>query len=249
MSRLRTLKPEQDAFGQMLWNYYKGKDACEIVERDDGFFSARPENPKMYFSDYEDWPSIEQKAMQSVRGNVLDIGCGAGRHSLYLQKKGFNVVGIDSSPLAIKVCRLRGLKKAWVVPIEDIAFKSDSFDTIMLLGGNFGLLGNPRKARRLLKRFDKITGRNAVILAETRDPYKTSNPEHLDYHRRNGERGRLSGQMKIRARFEKAVTKWFDWLIVSKEEMKELLRGTGWKVREFIDSEDSAYPAIIEKKA
>jgi len=80
--------------------------------------------------------------MEFVKGRVLDIGCGAGRHSLYLQKKGFDVLGIDSSPLAIKVCKLRGLEKAKVMAIEDINFKPDSFDRIIMMGNNFGLFGS-----------------------------------------------------------------------------------------------------------
>jgi hypothetical protein len=59
----------------------------------------------------------------------------------------------------------------------------------------------------------------------------------------------MSGQLRGRVRFEKFVSKWFDWLMVSKEEMKEILNGTGWKVKEFIDSGDSQYVAIIEKIA
>lgn len=246
MSESKTMKPEQDAFGQMMWAYYRGKEVCEIVERDDGYFSAY-HGPKVYFSEYRDWPLIGQKAMQFAKGRVLDIGCGAGRHSLYLQKKGLEVLGIDSSPLAIKICKLRGLKKAEIMSLEDVDFKPDSFDTILMMGGNFGLLGSLTKARRLLKRFHKMTSEDALIIAETRDPYKTDNPAHLEYHKLNKKRGRMSGQVRIRVRFEKTVAEWFDWLMLSKEEMRELLQGTGWKVSEFIESEDSRYTAIIEK--
>ncbi|MDP2650044.1 MAG: methyltransferase domain-containing protein, partial [bacterium] len=59
----------------------------------------------------------EKDAMKFAGGRVLDIGCGGRRHSLYIQKKGFDVVGIDNSPLAIKISRLRGLKKAKVLLI------------------------------------------------------------------------------------------------------------------------------------
>ena len=69
----------------------------------------------MYFSEYENWHTIEKKAMVFVKGKVLDIGCGVGRHSLYLQKKGFDVLGIDNSPLAIKVSKLRGVKKTKIM--------------------------------------------------------------------------------------------------------------------------------------
>ena len=81
----------------------------EIIERDDGYITAM--SLKFYFSEYEDWPLVEKKALTFVKGRVLDIGCGVGRHILYLQRKNFKVLGIDNSPLSIKVCKLRGVKK------------------------------------------------------------------------------------------------------------------------------------------
>ena len=240
------MKRAEDAFGRMLWAYYNGQRVFEIDERDDGYIEAST-SPKMYFSDYEDWPQHEKKAIEYVKGRVLDIGCGAGRHSLYLQKKGLDVLGIDNSPLAIKVCKLRGLKKAKIMSIEDIDFKPKSFDTIIMMGNNFGLFGSFQKARSLLKRFHKITSDDGLIVAETRDPYKTDNPAHLEYHELNRKRGRMGGQVRIRVRFEKYATPWFDYLFVSKEEMDEILKGTGWKVKQYIDSGNALYIAIIEK--
>ncbi|MCW3980178.1 MAG: class I SAM-dependent methyltransferase [Candidatus Bathyarchaeota archaeon] len=238
----------EDAFGQEMWACYKGEEASEIVERDDGYFDASPNGPKTYFSKYEDWQLFERKAMEFVRGRVLDVGCGAGRHSLYLQEKGLNVVGIDNSPLAVEVCRLRGLRKAIVMSIEDVNFKPDSFDTIIMMGNNFGLFGSFKKARSLLKRFHKMTSKNGLIIASTRDAYGTDNPDHLEYHRLNKKRGRMGGQLKVRIRFRKYVSKWFDYLIVSKKELGDILEGTGWKIREFIDSAGSEYIAVVGKQ-
>ncbi|NIQ07972.1 MAG: class I SAM-dependent methyltransferase [Candidatus Korarchaeota archaeon] len=178
---------------------------------------------------------------------MLDIGCGVGRHSLYLQKRGFEVVGIDNSPLAIKVSRLRGLKKAKVMSIDDLDFPAGYFDTVIMMGNNFGLFSSFKKARRLLRKFSKMTTENAVIIAHTRDPYKTDNLDHLEYHKLNKSKGRMGGQVRIRIRFGKYVGRWFDYLMVSKEEMEEILEGTGWKIDEFIDSNDSEYVAIIGK--
>ena len=241
------LKSEEDAFGQEMWACYRGERTSEIVERDDGYFEAAQYCPKMYFLEYEDWPVFERKAIESVKGRVLDIGCGAGRHSLHLQKRGLNVLGIDSSPLAIKICKLRGVKKAKVMSIEEVNFKPDSFDTIIMMGNNFGLFGGFEKARRLLKKFHKMTSKNGLIIASTRDAYKTENPDHLECHRRNREGARMGGQLRIRVRFRKYVGRWFDYLIVSKKEMQEILKGTGWKIKELIDSDNSEYMAIIEK--
>ena len=93
-----------------------------------------------------------------------------------------------------------------------------------------------------------MTSESALIIADTRDPYETDNPAYLEYHRLNRKKGRMGGQIRLRIRFEKYVGRWLDYLMVSKEEMKEILNGTGWKVRDFIDSEDSRYVAIIEKQ-
>lgn len=241
------MKPEEDAFGQVLWAYYRGEEVFEVVERDDGYVDAM--SPKAYFSGYEDWHPIEKRAMEFVKGRVLDVGCGAGRHSLYLQKKGFSVLGIDISPLAIKICELMGLKKAEVMSIEEVNLKPKSFDAIIMMGNNFGLFGSFKKARRLLEKFHKMTSENALIIADTRDIYKTDNPAHLEYHMINKKKGRMAGQVRIRIRFRKYVGRWFDYLMVSKKEMKEILDGTGWKIKEFIDSGNSEYLAIIEKVA
>jgi 2-polyprenyl-3-methyl-5-hydroxy-6-metoxy-1,4-benzoquinol methylase len=245
---MKKIKPEEDAFGQEMWAYYKGEEASEIVERDDGFFNASPKGPGIYFSEYEDWDLLDRKAVELVKGRVLDIGCGAGRHSLYLQRKGFDVLGIDSSPLAIKICKLRGLRRARVMAIEQLNFKPNSFDTVIMLGSNFGLFGSFGRAKRLLKKLHRMTSRNGLIVASTRDTYKTDNPDHLEYHKLNRKRGRMAGQLRLRIRFRKCVGRWFDYLIVSKKEMEEILKGTGWQIREFIDSDVSAYVAVIEKE-
>jgi len=105
---MSVLTKSQDAQGRAMYDYYKGKQVSEIIERDDGYIDTS-EGPKVYLSEYKDWSLHVRQAMKYVRGWVLDIGCGGGRHSLYLQNKGFDVLGIDTSPYALKVCKLRGL--------------------------------------------------------------------------------------------------------------------------------------------
>jgi SAM-dependent methyltransferase len=246
---MKKLKPMEDAYGQEVWAHFNGKKSFEIVERNDGYFDVSTGAPS-YFSEYDYWSEHEKDAMKFVKGRVLDIGCGAGRHSIYLQSKGFDVTGIDNSPLAIKVCRLRGLKKAKVMSITEIdGFKPNSFDTVIMLGNNFGLFGSFRKAKLLLNKLYNVTSSHAIIIAESNDPYKTDNPFHLEYQKSNRRRGRMAGQLRIRIRYRKYLGNWFDYLIVSKEEMKKILKGTKWKIKKFIDSNSSTFIAIIEKHA
>ncbi len=239
------MKESEDAHGRLMYDFLKGKETFEIVERDDGYFQALPASG--YFSDYRNWSTRHKNAMKYVKGRVLDIGCGAGRHSLYLQRRGFNVLGIDISPNAIKTSRLRGLKNAKVMSITQVGAKLGIFDTLLMMGGNFGLFANPKKAGLLLRRFYKMTSPAARIVAEVRDPYKTKDPLHLDYHRFNRKRGRMSGQLRIRVRYKKHATPWFDYLLVSKEEMKGMLKATGWRIRRIIGASTPLYVAIIEK--
>ncbi len=242
------MEENEDAYGRQMYDYLKGRrGAPEIVERDDGFISVSA-GAKFYFAEYKDWDGRERKAMRHVRGRVLDVGCGAGRVSLYLKNKGFYALGVDVSPLAIHVSKTRGLKNARVMPITKISSKLGKFGTIIMFGNNFGLFGNPHRAKWLLKRFHRLTTDNARIIVESLDPYKTNDPDHLEYHRFNKRRGRMPGQVRIRVRYRKYVTPWFDYLLVSKQEMRNILNGTGWGIeRTLTSSKSPAYVAIIEK--
>ena len=237
-----------DAYGSQLMAVYRGAtNTSEIVEREDKLISISTW-PARYFADYSTWAPREKKAMRLVKGRVLDIGCGAGRHGLYLQQKGFDVTGIDNSPGAIKVCKLRGHRKAKLMSVTDIhRFKKNSFGTIIMMGNNFGLFGSYKQARHLLKQMHRITSASGQIIAETVNPYSTTDPLHTGYHRLNRRRGRMGGQLRIRLRHGKVVGPWFDYLLVSQAELKKILHGTGWQLAKILQDKGPAYTAVITK--
>lgn len=240
------MQEDKDAFGHALWECYEGERGRFVVERDDGHVDCG--NSEAYFEDYEEWPERVKRAMERVEGRVLDIGCGAGRHALYLQEEGYKVVGIDNSPLCVELCEERGLENGKVLPIEDLDdLEENSFDTVLMLGANFGLLHGLEQAAEMLDKLDRITKEDARIIAESQDPYDTEDEMHKSYHEMNRERGRMPGQLRLRVRFRKYKTDWFDYLNVSKEEMKDVLEDTGWQVDKFIDGEGSKYIAVIER--
>jgi 2-polyprenyl-3-methyl-5-hydroxy-6-metoxy-1,4-benzoquinol methylase len=102
-----------------MYDFYRGREAWEVIERDDGFVSLGG-GPATYFASYEEWPSHQRRGIRLAKGKVLDIGCGAGRVAVHLQAQGLDVVGIDTSPFAVKVCKLRGLKKARLLSIMEV---------------------------------------------------------------------------------------------------------------------------------
>ena len=242
------MKVAEDAYGLQLLAQYQSRTAkAEIIERDDNYIDTGSV-PGLYFLEYEQWSPIEQQAVALAQGRVLDIGCGAGRHSLYLQQQGFDVTAIDNSPGAIEVCQLRGLKNALVRPIANVdEFAPNSFETILMLGNNFGLFGDPKSAKLLLAKLSRITSPEARIIAGTRNPYQTESREHLEYQELNRQRGRMPGQIRMRVRFGRAVGAWFDYLLVSPEEMGEVVAGTGWRITDFMGAEGPNYIAMIDK--
>ena len=226
-----------DAFGQMLLD----ATGPEIIERDDGFLDAAK---LVYLAPVAQWPAVERRALRWVRGRVLDVGVGAGRAALELQRRGRSVVGIDVSPGALEVARARGVRDARLLAFEDVDASLGKFDTIVMLGNNFGLFGSPSKAKRLLRRLRPLADR---VVAGSNDPYTTEDPAHLGYQERNRKRGRMAGQLRLRVRYRDLIGPWFDYLIVSPDEMATILEGTQWRIRRLLQESGSGYyVAVLE---
>lgn len=242
----RVMQPEQDAYGHAIRDYHEDGEGFELVERDDGWI-APSGGPEQYFRGYEDWPDRQRAAMEHVEGRVLDIGCGAGRHARHLQDQGHDVVGIDVSPGAIEVCRDRGVAEVRELGIESVTDLEGPFDTILMLGNNFGLVGTRETAGGRLEALATVAAPGATLLAETRDPYATDDPDHRAYHDRNAERGRLGGALRMRVRYRGYATPWFDYLLASPDEMATLVDGSPWRVDERIDggAESAEYVGVL----
>jgi SAM-dependent methyltransferase len=248
MTSLARMKDSQDAFGHALLDHLDGHETYEIIERDDGLIdiSAPAES---YFAPFTAWSPLEQEAAERATGRVLDIGCGAGRFAVHFQDQGHDVVAIDVSPLAIAVCKRRGVRDARVLSITGIPRSLGRFDTMVMMGNNFGLFGSRLRARWLLRRFRRNTTPEARIIAQVLDPYQTSDPFHLAYQEANRRRGRMSGQIRMRVRYRKYATPWFDYLFVSQDELRDLLDETGWRVAELIGTSGPLYIVSLEKAA
>lgn len=214
--------------------------ASEIIERDDGFITSAGLN---YFAPVRRWPAVERRALRYVRGRVLDVGVGAGRVALELQARGREVVAIDVSPGAVEVARNRGVSDVRLLAFEEVDASLGHFDTVVMYGNNFGLFGSRAKARRLLRRLRPFVAR---IVATSNDPYATEDPAHLTYHERNRARGRMSGQLRLRVRYRDLVGPWFEYLIVSPDEMADIVESTGWQLRRLVRDEGSYFVAVVD---
>lgn len=155
----------KDLFGQAILDYQLGNYTEDIKTETD--ISEEDELPLPYlFRTYEQMPYLEQKALDMAHGKVLDVGCGAGGHALYLQSKNIDVTSIDISPKAIEACKLRGIKNAFVQDIMEIEGK---FDTILLLMNGAGMCGRLRKIDAFLQKLKSLLNENGQILTDSSD--------------------------------------------------------------------------------
>ncbi len=234
-----------DAFGAALlrcWDSGVTEGvAHQVVERDDGHLSVG--DVVQYFAPEHDWPPADRWAAERVTGRVLDVGCGAGRHAVALAGRGHDVTGVDPSPGAVEVASARG-----VTAVVGTAERPPDgpFDTVLLLGGNLGLLASADHARVVLTALATVTADGGRLLGTCLDPHRTDDEAHLAYHRWNRERGRLPGQTRMRVRDGAVATDWFDYLLVSPDELRPLLDGTPWRLRE-VHEHGPAYAVHLDR--
>ncbi|MBU1158719.1 MAG: class I SAM-dependent methyltransferase [Candidatus Thermoplasmatota archaeon] len=236
-----------DPFGEAYRGYLSGNHEPMVIEREDGYVDT--DNLESYFASYSDFPACQKKALEKAKGRVLDIGMGVGRVALHLQKKGFDVVGVDISDLAISIARERGVKFALKMSACDLDFPDNRFDTVMALGNNFGLCGSPDMVAAMLVRLRRIISDDGIIIAESLDPLNTTLPEHLSYHEENRSRGNPPGQTRIRFRYGKSVGAWYDLLLTTPAEMKAISARAGWTVSEMFYYPESGpmYTVVLSK--
>lgn len=155
----------KDVFGKALLDYQNDNYTEEIITWTS--ISGEDTLPLPYlFRDYSEMPLLEQKALQLCRGTILDVGCGAGSHSLYLQNNGFSAKGIDVSEGAVDVCKRRGLTH---IENKAILNETKTFDTILLLMNGTGIFNTLNEAPKYLSHLKSLLNPNGQILIDSSD--------------------------------------------------------------------------------
>ena len=154
-----------DVFGTAILDYQEGNHTEDLVTSTS--ISEEDTLPLPYlFRDFPEMPALEQTALKLSKGSVLDVGCGAGSHSLYLTSKGLDVKSIDISEGAIKACQLRGLKNAQVL---DVMNETASFDTLILLMNGSGIFQSLAHTPLVLSHLKTLLKPGGQILIDSSD--------------------------------------------------------------------------------
>jgi SAM-dependent methyltransferase len=156
----------KDLFGQAILDF-QTNNSPEDLQTETSITEA-DEMPVAYlFRAFDQMPLLEQTALELAKGKTLDVGCGAGSHSLHLQNKGLEVTSIDISAKAIDACQLRGLKHARVQHV--LAIQNETFDTILLLMNGTGIFRTLKELPTYLQKLQSLLNPNGQILIDSSD--------------------------------------------------------------------------------
>lgn len=232
-----------DIFGKALLDFQSGNYAEDIVTHSS--LEEKDTIPVPYlFRDHENMPLLEQEALKHCYGKVMDIGCGAGSHSLYLQKNGFDVTAIDTSAGAIEVCRQRGLKK--VIQADIMNYSDEKFDTLLMLMNGIGIVGNLRGLDAFLGHAKKLLKPNGSILCDSSDIIYMFETEDGDYDL--PENKEYYGEVEFTMEYKEEKSNAFEWLYLDFDTLAVVAKKNGYVCEMLLDGKHYDYLVKLSLK-
>jgi 2-polyprenyl-3-methyl-5-hydroxy-6-metoxy-1,4-benzoquinol methylase len=157
----------KDLFGKAILDFQTNNNPQDLIT-ETSISEADEMSVAYLFRSFDTMPALEQKALQLAKGKVLDVGCGAGSHSLYLQEeRNLDVTAIDISVYAIEACKLRRIRKAKVQDVMQL--KDEKYDTILLLMNGAGMCGRLKNMGTFLLKLKSLLNENGQILLDSSD--------------------------------------------------------------------------------
>ena len=231
-------------YGLALSDYDKGNvSATLIIYRDDG---RRDELPMSTFFRQPQEYELERTALDLCYGHVLDVGAGAGIHTLFLQERGSLVCAIDVSPEAVQIMQKRGVLD--VRQADILSFEDGEFDTVIMMGHGIGVVENIRGLVSFLEYVPGLLKTNGQILLTSLDIRVTNDPTHLEYQKENLNSGRYFGEIRMQFEYRNMRGSLFGWLHIDAETLSSYASKTGWNCEVVQQQPDGNYLARLTKR-
>jgi SAM-dependent methyltransferase len=232
----------KDLFGKAILDYQTNNSPEDLVTETS--ISEADEMPVSYlFRTYNEMPVLEQKALQLAKGNVLDVGCGAGSHTLELQnERKLDITAIDISKNAVRACQLRGIENVKVANILDLDVEN-KFDTILLLMNGTGIFGNLKETDKYLQKLKSLLKEEGQILIDSSD---------LIYMYDQDEDGAYSipaegyyGELTFTVQYKGETEDTFPWLYLDYNTLQNAAIANGLKCELLLEGEHFDYLAKL----
>ena len=232
----------KDLFGKAMLDFQTNNSPQDIIT--ETTISEDDEMSVDYlFRSYNEMPKLEQKALQLAIGKTLDVGCGAGSHTLSLQNdRNLDVTSIDISEKAIETCKLRGVKNAQVQNI--LNFEGEKFDTIILLMNGVGIFGKLDNCNKYLSKLKSLLNSGGQILLDSSDIIYMFDededggkwiPSNNDYY----------GELVFNISYKGEKEEPFDWLYLDYNTLQNAAIANGLKCELILEGEHYDYLAKL----
>ncbi|MXN92898.1 methyltransferase domain-containing protein [Flavobacterium sp. Sd200] len=231
----------KDLIGKAILDYQTGNSPEDLIT-ETSISEEDVMSVAYLFRDYKEMPAIEKKALQLAKGKVLDVGCGAGSHSLYLQNnRDFEVTAIDISANAIEACKLRGVKNAIAGNFME---HEGSYDTIILLMNGVGLSGKLKNISGFLTKLKSLLNEGGQILLDSSDIIYMFDedddggkwiPSGIDYY----------GEVIFNVKYKNETEEPFDWLYLDYNTLQNAANANGLQCELVLEGEHYDYLAKL----
>ncbi|WP_306353976.1 class I SAM-dependent methyltransferase [Flavobacterium sp. '19STA2R22 D10 B1'] len=232
----------KDLFGKAILDYQTGNNPEDLIT-ETSISEADEMSVAYLFRSYAEMPKIEQKALQLAKGKVLDVGCGAGSHSLYLQnERHLDVTAIDISENAIQACTLRGLKDAKVQDVMQL--KGQQYDTILLMMNGAGMCGRLKNISPFLLQLKSLLNPGGQILVDSSDLIYMFD-EDEDGGKWIPTENEYYGELVFNVSYKNEAEEPFDWLYVDYNTLQNAAHTNGFKSKLILEGEHYDYLAQL----
>ena len=232
----------KDLFGKAILDFQTNNSPEDLIT--ETTISDEDEMSVAYlFRSYNEMPKMEQKALELSKGRILDVGCGAGSHSLYLQnERKLDVMSIDISENAIKACNLRGLKKTKAQDV--MTLENEKFDTILLLMNGAGMCGKLKNITNFLLKLKSLLNPGGQILLDSSDIIYMFDddedggkwiPSDNDYY----------GEIVFNISYKGEKEKPFDWMFIDYNTLQNAALANGLQCELVLEGEHYDYLAKL----
>lgn len=188
---------------------------------------------EVLFRKMDEMPELEQIALEAAKGKILDVGAGAGVHSLELQDRGFEVFPIEVSDGAVRYMKQVGLNAR---KINFFDLKEEQYDTILMMMNGIGIAGTLANLEKTLIQAKSLLTEGGKILCDSSDiKYLYEDEDGALWVDLNSE---YYGNFRFQMKYKKDKGPWFDWLYVDFDNLFKAAKNVGLKAKRLYENED-----------
>ena len=227
-----------DIFGLAMQDYLKGERGNII--RVDTNLTEGEELPVDYlFRSEEQLPEWETQALSLCKGEILDVGAGAGCHSLILQNRGFDVTAIDIAPVAVKCMQERGIH----AKLQDFYTEEGKYDTLLFLMNGIGMALTIEGLENVFAKAKSLLREGGQIILESSDIIYMFEEEDGSYL--IDLNGAYYGEMEYTLTYKGIQGEPFPWLYVGYDLLSDKAEQAGFNLEFLYQGEEGNYLARL----